>query len=246
MVLLAIGALRRASSPATMRPPPCRRPLPPPDGAGASRGGAACSRARPALAACCSGWLLLLLARHRHPLARSPAATVAAVRRRAARRCRVAPAVRTGASACCRLVGSVVAVLFLLRAARMGQWGGLMLNLFLAFPASSLCFPLGVAARPRPAVEAAAHPSGCRSATSSCSAACRCSCCCCCRTSPSGSSVPADAPRRASSSAPIVAFAAVHRGVHRRDRARRLQSLPTRPDRGRPGARARSPCARPG
>ena len=42
------------------------------------------------------------------------------------------------------LVGFVVAVLFLLRALGWDKWGGLMLNLFLAFTAIVLCFPLGV------------------------------------------------------------------------------------------------------
>ena len=42
------------------------------------------------------------------------------------------------------LVGFVVVVLFLLRALGWDKWGGLMLNLFLAFTAIVLCFPLGV------------------------------------------------------------------------------------------------------
>ncbi len=43
------------------------------------------------------------------------------------------------------LVGFVAATLFLLRALGWDKWGGLMLNLFLAFTAIVLCFPLGVA-----------------------------------------------------------------------------------------------------
>ena len=43
------------------------------------------------------------------------------------------------------LAGFVAAVLFLLRALGWDKWGGLMLNLFLAFTAIVLCFPLGVA-----------------------------------------------------------------------------------------------------
>jgi general L-amino acid transport system permease protein len=43
------------------------------------------------------------------------------------------------------IVGFVAAVLFLLRALGWDKWGGLMLNLFLAFTAIVLCFPLGVA-----------------------------------------------------------------------------------------------------
>jgi general L-amino acid transport system permease protein len=43
------------------------------------------------------------------------------------------------------IVGFVAAVLFLLRALGWDKWGGLMLNLFMAFTAIVLCFPLGVA-----------------------------------------------------------------------------------------------------
>jgi general L-amino acid transport system permease protein len=43
------------------------------------------------------------------------------------------------------IVGFVAAVLFLVRALGWDKWGGLMLNLFMAFTAIVLCFPLGVA-----------------------------------------------------------------------------------------------------
>ena len=42
------------------------------------------------------------------------------------------------------MAGSVVLVWFLSRPSRWDDWGGMMLNVFLAVAAIALCFPLGV------------------------------------------------------------------------------------------------------
>ena len=121
------------------------------------------------------------------------------------------------------------------------EWGGIMLNLFLACARSSLCFPLGVllALGRRSQLPLIRVLSG---ATSSSSAACRCSCCCCSRHRPRvlpPRRIDAARPRRPGDRR----VHPLHRRLHGRDRPRRTAVGAARAERGRPGARACRRCA---
>ena len=126
-------------------------------------------------------------------------------------------------------------------AAGWDDWGGFMLNLFLAVAGDRPVLPARRAAGARAPLDAAAHPDRLASPTSSCSAACRCSCCSCSGQLALGFFIPRGRPTRPRRPGDRRVHA-LHRRLHRRDRARRTAVAADGSGRGRQGARPVAPC----
>ena len=163
-----------SSTPARSRPAraPCDAAV---AGAPARRPG------RALLAARARGRLLVLLddADARARPSTVAAAVVAAVARPARRRRRLpAPAAPRWSWSAAVADARSCSSAYLADAVGWDDWGGFMLNVFLAVCVDHPVLPARRAARPRPALDAAADARDVHRATSSSSAARRCSCCC--------------------------------------------------------------------